>query len=44
MVMFRKVQVCNGQEMVQSEKIPTPKTEMGKTKLTISYFYLENIS
>ena len=34
----RKVQVDNDQEKAQSEKkIPTPKTEAGKTKLTIRY-------
>ena len=26
------------------KKIPTPKTEVGKTKLTIRYLYRENIS
>ena len=33
--MFRKW--CNQKE------IPTPKTKVGKTKLTIKYLYLENI-
>ena len=35
-----KVQVGNDQEKAQSEKNPTPKTEVGKTKLTIRYFLL----
>ena len=40
-----KVQVGKDQEKAQSEKkIPTPKTEVGKTKLTIRYLYHENIS
>ena len=26
------------------KEIPTPKTEVGKTKLTIRYLYLDNIS
>ena len=26
------------------EEIPTPKTEVGKTQLTIRYLYLENTS
>ena len=35
----KKVPVGKDQEKVQSEKkIPTPKTEMGKTKLTIKYY------
>ena len=42
---FRKnVQVGNAREKTQSERIPTPKTEVGKTKLTIRYLHLENIS
>ena len=39
-----KVQVCSHQEKAQSKEIPTPKTKMGKTKYTIRYLYLENIS
>ena len=35
----RKVQVGNGQK-----EIPTPITEVGKTKLTIRFLYLENLS
>ena len=38
-VMRKKVQVDNDLEMAQSEKRPTPKTEVGKTKLTIRYLY-----
>ena len=42
LVVFKKVQVGNDQEKAQSEKknqkkIPTPKTEAGKNKLTIRY-------
>ena len=33
-----KVQLDNDQEKTQSKRIPTPKTETGKTKLTIRYF------
>ena len=41
----KKVQVGKDQEKAQSEKkIPTPKTEVGKTKLTARYLYYENIS
>ena len=29
---------------INQKKIPTPKTEVGKTKLTIRYLYHENIS
>ena len=38
--------VGNDQEKAQSEKkrIPTPKTEMGKNKLTIRFLYHEYIS
>ena len=40
-----KVQVGKDQEKEQLEKkTPTPKTEMGKTILTIRYLYHENIS
>ena len=40
------VQVGNDQEKVQSKQIPTPKIDVGKTKLTIRYknLYLEIIS
>ena len=38
----KKVQVGNDQE--NQKKNPTPKTEVGITKLTIRYLYLENIS
>ena len=41
---YEKVQVDNDQEKANQEEIPTPKTELGKTKLTIRYLYLENIS
>ena len=41
---WKKVQVGNDQEKAQSESISTPKPEVGKTKLTIRYLYLENIS
>ena len=40
----RKVQVSNDQEKAQSKQIPTPKTEVGKTKPTFKYLYHENIS
>ena len=43
MLSCQKVQVGNYQEKAQSE-IPTPKTDVRKTKLTIRYLYLENIS
>ena len=41
---FKKVQVGKDQERHNQKKIPTPKTEVGKTKLTIRYLYHENIS
>ena len=42
--MRKKVQVGNDQEKVQSERNSHSKTEVGKTKLTIRYLYIENIS
>ena len=44
--MSLNVQVGNDQEKAQSERNShsAPKTEVGKTKLTIRYLYLENIS
>ena len=39
----RKVQVGNDKESVQSERNTTPKTAVGKNKLTIRYIYLEDI-
>ena len=41
---IKKAHVGNDQEKAQSERNSQPKTEVGKTKLTIRYFYLENIS
>ena len=43
-----KIYIQKGRRKSQSgsrnqEKIPTPKTEVGKTKLTIGYLYHENI-
>ena len=35
------VQVGNDQENAQSDKVSTPKTEVGKTKLAIRYLYHE---
>ena len=35
----KNVNVCNDKEMAQSERTPPPKTEVGKTKLTIKYLY-----
>ena len=43
-LLVKKVQVGKDQEKAQSEKIPTPKTEVGKTKLTIKCLNHENIS
>ena len=40
----KKVQVENDQEKAHSEEISTLKTEVGNTKLTVRYLYLENIS
>ena len=40
----RKVQVGNDQEKAQSERDSTPKTEVGKTRLTIKNLYHENTS
>ena len=40
----KKVKVGSDQERRNKTEIPTPKTEVGKTRLTISYLYLENIS
>ena len=37
----KKVPVGKDQEKAQSEMIPTPKTEVGKNKLTIRYLYHE---
>ena len=37
----KKIQVGNGQEKVNQKEIPTLKPEVGKTKLTIRYLYLE---
>ena len=37
-MMIKKVKVGDDQEMTQSD-IPTPKTEVGKTELTIRYLY-----
>ena len=37
-----KIEVGNYQEKAPSEKIPTPNTEVGKTKLTIRYLYLQS--
>ena len=31
-------------KMRNQKEIPTPKTDVGKTKLTIRYLHLENIS
>ena len=42
-VIVKKIQVGNYQENAQSERNSTPKSEVGKTKLTIRYLYLENI-
>ena len=42
--MYGKVQEGNDQKRHNQKEIPTPKTEVGKTKLTIRYLYLENIS
>ena len=39
-----KVQVGKDQKRRNQKKIPTPKTEVGKNKLTIRYLYHENIS
>ena len=39
----KKVQVAMVRKRQNQKDIPTPKTEVGKTKLTISYLYLENI-
>ena len=30
--------------MRNQKEIPTPKTEVGKTKVTIRYLYIENIA
>ena len=38
----KKVQVGNDQEKRNQKEILTPKTEVGKTKLTIRYVYQEN--
>ena len=37
----KKVQVGKDQERRNQKKIPIPKTEVGKTKLTIRYLYHE---
>ena len=43
-----RVVVKKGTSMIRKRRnqkeIPTPKTEVEKNKLTISYLYLENIS
>ena len=41
---LKQVQVRNDQENAQSEINSHSKIEVGKTKLTIRYFYLVNIS
>ena len=43
-IQMRPFLVGNDQEMAQSEKNTTPKTEKEKTKLTPRYSYKENIS
>ena len=42
----KRVQVGNDQKRRNQNEIPTPKTEVGKTKLTTRYMYLylENVS
>ena len=42
--LFKKVQEGSGQEKAQSERNAHSKNRGGKTKLTIRYLYLENIS
>ena len=37
----QEVQVGKDLEKAQSEKIPSTKTEVGKTKLTVRYLYHE---
>ena len=41
---MKKVQVDSDREKAQSERKSHTKTEVRKTKLTIRYLYLENIS
>ena len=41
--MYLKPKVGNDQEKVQSERLPTPKSEAEKDRLTIRPLYLENI-
>ena len=36
---IKKVQVGNDQEWCNQKEISTPKTEVGKNKLTIRYLY-----